>query len=979
MAKQTLDGTGRIPGILNQIAKYKFNPAAIQKVVLQHLKDVTNGDVDIVDPTNPFVFCLESSAVNTAAFMVENEANTRRQYPAVSQTPEDLYIHMSDKDFVDRFSTPATTTFSIIIQKEDLLDKLVFDPVTLGKKVTIPRNTEFTIADTVFSLQYPIDIKQLLHGGLQIVYDTSEVSPLQQLATNIIDFEIRTDSNKQELLYFEVLVQQFNINSSTAAISTTTGFNQAIELTDNFHYARVYYKDSTSNLWKEIRTTHTDQVYDPNTPTAVFTLIDKTLTVHIPQIYLNTNSIRGTLRIDVYETKGYLNMTLDSYNLSAFSAKFKNIDKSYDTTYTAAIATLNIFAYSSKPINGGTPALTYDQLRKRVIDNAIGDRNLPITNVQIESTLEKQGYSVVKNVDVVTNRVFLATRALPKPIDDKLITAAASSIETLIITVDKAITYDGVMNNGGRITLTPEIIYTNNSGIIKIFPKQEVTSLLSNSPGFIAEKVTAQNFLYSPFHYVLDTTGNEFQVRPYFLDRPVAPTVRFISQNDTSGLQVNTQNYNISRSTTGFKLTIVTKSNTVYQELDDANIHVQLSYVPVNEKARAYLNGVQTGKTADNERIFEFDLSSNFDVDSNDNITLSKFLIITEDPKLLGTPLRNEFDVIYSTTSTAPSNFVVSGIDVILGKFALPPFAIGITQEKMTVVFGYSLNTLWARSRSVVSSSEYQLHTSNVPWTYEKDEYLQNTVTGSNFSFDVNNDIVYTKLHSVGDPVLDANGDPLYRYRIGDVVLDPSGLPVPTDVNKVIRQLDMMFIEGAYAFATDFAASNYRNSIVDTVVGWLTIDLATMGSNLLEQTKLFFYPKTTMGSIQVLADNGQVTSVEAGQAFKVVLYVTRVVYQNSDLRETLRKSTIDVIDAILKNETVSTSIIISQLRTVYANDVISLTISGLGGEKNLAAITILTSGDRCNIRKRLVKLPDDKLIVTEDVTVEYVLYEVPTK
>jgi hypothetical protein len=971
----SLTDVSTISGVLNNVAKYRFNPAGIQRVVLQHLRDVSAGQIEIVDPTNPFVFCVEASAVNVAAFMIESEANTRKQYPSVSQTAEDLYIHMSDKDFIDRFATPSSTTFSIMIQKEDLLSKLVYDPVTQGSKVTIPRNSEFIVADTTFSLQYAINIQQLIHGGLDITYDTTEVSPLQDLTTNAIPFEIRNDANGQEWIYFEFLVQQFRVNSVNASVSEATGFKEKIVLTDDYYYSRVYYKNSEFNTWKEIYTTHTDQVYDPNRPTAVLTLIDKNLTVEIPQVYLSTGQIKGTVRIDVYETKGPLNISLDSFRVDAFSAVFKNIDKANDNVYTAVIPTLNILSYSFKKIVGGSPALTYDQLRQRVITNAIGDRNVPITNIQIESSLEKKGYSVVKNIDVVTNRVFLASRALPLPNDPKLITAGASSIETVTTSIEKAITFAGVKNNGLRITLTPDIVYVNKNGIVEMVTKQQIDLLLSKSPDDIALIVTNSNFLYTPFHYVLDTTQTEFKVRPYFLDKPVAQTVKFVTQNDTSGIQVNTNNYALTRTPTGYKLTVSTKSNKAYKDLLDSIVFTQLSYVPVGEQSRAYLNGTLVGVTEDGERIWDFDLSTNFDVDLNDDLTLQRFSILVAEPRNLKTPLTNEFDIIYATNVVPQALYTRSSVDDILGDFILPDFTFGITQEKIRLVFGFSLDTLWARSRSIVTSANFTLHQTNIPWLYEKDVYATNGVTGSNFSFDGSGNIVYTKLHSAGDPILDQNGLPTFRYRVGDVVLDNSGNPVPLDTAKVNRQVDMMFIEGAYYFATDAAAANYRDDIVDTVVEWLNVELRQMGKTLLEKTSLFFYPKTTMGSIKALTDDGLVADVEANQFFRVKLFVSNPVYQNTELRESLTKATIATIDLLLKEQTISISTITSQLRQVYGNDVISLTVSGLGGEANLAALTVINSGERCNIRKRLVKLPDDKLIVSEDVTVDFIRYD----
>jgi hypothetical protein len=61
----------------------------------------------------------------------------------------------------------------------------------------------------------------------------------------------------------------------------------------------------------------------------------------------------------------------------------------------------------------------------------------------------------------------------------------------------------------------------------------------------------------------------------------------------------------------------------------------------------------------------------------------------------------------------------------------------------------------------------------------------------------------------------------------------------------------------------------------------------------------------------------------------------------------------------------------SELRAIYGNDVISFSLSGLGGVRNFDSITMVSEGDRCSIAKVLVALPSGELAVAEDVTVDF--------
>jgi len=126
--------------LLTNVSDYRFNPAGIQKSAINMLREVSGGKIDIVDPTNPVVFCLEASAINTAAFMVENQTLNRKQYPAAAQTTEELYAHMSDKDYADRFAVPSTARIFFLISQDELLNKLVAEPGNTGiRKLALPR------------------------------------------------------------------------------------------------------------------------------------------------------------------------------------------------------------------------------------------------------------------------------------------------------------------------------------------------------------------------------------------------------------------------------------------------------------------------------------------------------------------------------------------------------------------------------------------------------------------------------------------------------------------------------------------------------------------------------------------------------------------------------------------------------------------------------------------------------------------------
>jgi hypothetical protein len=960
-----------------RMLELQYNPAGLQRLVINNLADldtVPDGSISVVDASNPFVYAIESATVLTSAFMSKNEANTRKQYPFSAQTVEDLYLHMSDRDYVGRFATPSKATFELLLGKDEVLEKMVLDPSTGYRKLVLPRNTFFTVADTVFSLQYPIEIRQLAHGGLQVVYDAEQASPLQTLTSNLVKREIRK-SAEGEWIHLEFETQQFKITQQTGSLSSATDFKLDIALEDQFYYARVYVENA-AGAWKEIRTTHSEQIYDAAVPTATLKVVGNVLTMRIPQIYITSGLLNRNVRVDTYQTKGALELLLENYPLGSYTATWQAYDKSEQTVFTAPLTTLRqAMPYSTDITKGGANGVSLPVLRQQVITNAIGSPQIPITNVQIVSELSSSGYDIVKNVDSITDRVFLATRAMPTPLDENLITAAASSIEMVSLSLEEAASLRTVVDNGDSITLTPDTLYRLHKGITQIVPSALVDSVLALPADQRALAVTSGNFLYTPWHYVLDATRDEFSCRAYYLDSPSAPTLQFIAENDTTLLQVSTGAYTVVRTPTGYSLRVVTKSSDEYKALDDDVVFAQLAFVPQGEQDRAYLTGALVHVNEDLERVFSFDLSTSFNLDAKHLLELTKFFLYTTENRLSKTPLTEDFEIIFATSAQMPSTWRAGTIDSVLGRFLLPPQVYGLSQEKVRINFGYALDKLWSRARSVVSSITYKKWDVNVPLLYLKDVYALDPVTGSSVQIDAQGNVSYQLLHAAGSPVLTPKGVPIIQHAVGDVMLDNNDQPIALNPRGMLRQVEIMLIDGNYKFATDTTTLGYRSTLISTVLSWITSDLTSMSKRLLEQTRLYFYPKTTMGDIQAMVLDGLVVTVPAAQSLVVSLYVSKEVFSNDEIRRQLQIASIQTLNEVLKKTQISISEAVSLMRTRYGRDVIDVRVTGLGGAANYQAMTVLDDGDRCSIRKRLVALADDTLVVQEDVVVDFIRHE----
>lgn len=966
-----------VSDILKDIKKYPFNPFLIQSAVFKHLDAVMDGKALQVNATNPFTFDLESAAVGIAGFCSYDYDLNRKQYPAAAMTVEDLYAHMCDIDYLDRFAYPTMGRFKFLMRVDEVSTRMVYDPNLDCKKVIIPRNSFIEVANTTFTLEYPIEIRELPHGGLQVLIDSQIKSPIQVLKTNIVDFDVAKNRedipHAQEVswLQFELDIYQFKINSYEYATTRAQAFNVKLTVDDYYYYARVYYQNNQSE-WVEMQTTHSPDVYDVAKPTAVLKVLNNQLQVTIPQVYSDLGYLDAKIRIDVYETKGNINVNLDSYDFNEFTTTWRAFDSRRDLSqYTAPLSRIpSLVVYSKDLVSGGRGPLSFKALRERVIENSIGIRKIPTSNIQIEDQLEDEGFRIVKNIDLVTNRAYLAARALPAPEHPRLVTAAAASIETLNATLDQLLATGYCYQNYKAITISPEAVYESRNGILSIIPKSQVRTITNMPVDDKVKLINSRNLYRSPFHYVLDMKEKVFDLRAYYLDHPRAENKSFVDANDTTALlQVTVTNYNIERISNGYKLTILTKADKSFADLPDDKAHVQLAFIPPGEIERAYVNGRLVGREGEN-RIFEFILETNFNITKENHIELTNFKMFNLDNRIVKANLEQEFDIIFATDNALARGWRHSPIDNKLGRFMLPPDTKAIVNEKLKLIMGYDLDSLWKRCRTMTGSEAYEKYQTDEFATYEQDILDTDPITGTNIVF-VNGKPTYKIKHRKGDIIYDKNNKPVYKHRKGDTKF-VAGLPVLENGRKIVVQLDIMLVEWVYYIADHPVIQDYRRDMIDIYVDWITDSLNTINEKVLEQTKIFFYPRATLGSVEVMYNEGITSRINAAQRLTVNLVVRPVVYANLELRDEITRSTVRVINDQLDNNLLSTNEILAALTKEYGYDVIGVEMHGLGNDDRIITMTILDDSKRCSLKKRLVIESNNTLFIEEDVTVNFV-------
>lgn len=957
-----------VSDLLASLETARRNPSAIQRLAVQTVESVMDGTIDIVDPTSPFVLMMELGACMTATAINHNTALNRRQYSKLAQSLDDIYLHMSDKDFAGRFGTPARTTLMFVFKKDEIYQRAVTSEVESIKKLTIPRHTAVSVAGYTFTMQYPIDIRIMAHGGLQITYDSTKLSPLETLSTNVLAWRtVKIES--EDYIVIDVPMQQFAIETNYGSLNSVTSFSQKYDFENSFYYARVYNVEDNGSF-TEISTTHSDQVYDADVPTALLTVLDQQLKVEIPQIYFTNKLLTNQIRIDIYTTNGSIEMSLSDYPASAFTATWVDIDDAASVKYWTPLKVFNTMWISADAnVTGGAGALALDTLRTRVIENANGESDIPITPVQVKNKLNLLSYDIVKSHDTLTERSYLATRALPSPSDGSVASGAGAAINTVETSFTKLAVLDSVANNGNRLTIKPDTLYQDVSGIITVVDSTTVNSIKGLELEARVSTINSGKYLYSPFHYVLDTNDDAFDSRAYYLDAPKITTKEYIGSNTTIAFDVSTDAYYVAKTDTGYRILLKVTSDATFKALSDDAIFVQASFTPPGETDKAYMLGEYYG-LSDGERVFEFNITTNWDITASDYLLLTSFKMYGDDVTR-NTPIELDcsIDFIYGVIDYTQDGLKVSSLDTELADFLYTGTPTGVIQERLNFDLGSALTGLWTNSRSVASSIEYRKYTQDVYWTWESDVY-ETDETGTIKLTMVDGVPTANKLHSAGDQIL-TNGQPTIRYLAGSTMM-VDGAPVPVNVRSMLRQIDIFMIDGLYYFATSEASTNYKATIPSTIVDWVESDIATIDKKLLEKTDLFFYPKRTIGDIDVIIGENVETTIKSTQSFNLTFYMSAAGYANSDLRTQIETTAISTIAAGLEGATVAMDEIISNIRAKVGSDVIAFSLTGLGGDKQLTAITLKDTSGRCTIAKKIVVDADNTLLVKDDINIDFI-------
>lgn len=947
------------------------SPTGLQRVGIDYLQARLGGDL-IPDALSPMVQLLEIGSTQCALAINEALAADRRRYASFANTPEDLYCVMSDTDYLDRFSGPAQMPLTIMIPYDHVLANMVTDPATGVGRLVLPRYTEVQVkVDYKFTLLYPIEMRMLTSGELQVVYNTDMPSPLQPLTSNTLTWRLQRYPDGKQYLQIDLEILQLERVSSSWTLNDGASLATTLLYDNLYYYARVFSLNRDGSL-TELSVTHSEYHHDTRKPTAYLQVdtVAKALTVAIPPIYISNGSVSDQIRVDIYSCQGELSVPMAALNTDQYGMTIGNDPDAPELKrYSGAWGTIPKDVWSVGYIWGGHAELEFETLRRRTIYRATS-RETPIMPDQVGSSMEINGYTVTLGNDDLMSRIFYGTRAAPVDPTSAYTTPIPSGVGTIETTLAGAAKLPGSFDNGLRVTLTPKTLFRWHNGVVDILDGSQYPTARAVSQDDLIQMVNDGEYAYTPYHYVMDANSDQLAVRAYYLDAPKLVNRQFLDENQSTQLSVQTTGIVIERVATGWQLTIACKPSANYDDIPQEDVQVQLAFVPAGETTLAYQNGTLL-KVDKGMWYWRWQLAGTFDFDANDNVYLQDWSIYDAQKRTLGCALEQEFKFVHTVTNYTIVGMQTAPFDSQIGRFLLDRSAVGVQLESATLQLGLALPNLWCGARTTAGARTYVTYDQDVMAWYDADVY-RTFDDGLDFYIE-DNEVKREILHHKGDPILNADGTQRIAHAKG-TVKEVNGSPIIATARTKACIFDVYLMAGIYYYAT--AAADLRDAAYQParIADQYLPALSKILPEAIENTKLFFYPQRTIGPVNILTDNNQSLMLDSGLTVQAAIDLAASNYKSERYRGQVRRIIRNVLTSMLQQETVSMMEVISAIRDTVDSGVKGVSLKLFSGDKELDTFSAGDETYRTNIRRLLAVNDEGKLAVVEDITYDWKLH-----
>lgn len=949
----------------DSIDRVRYCPSSIGRVVFEDLRRRRGENYVPADVTSPYMHCMETACTLASSAMIRNDANNRKQYAKIAETEDEIYLHMSDKDYLGRFGAPGQAPLYVCIPYDSLIANAKLDEKTGIRKAVIGRHTMWQIAGIYLSINYPIEIRILPSGNIQVIADGTIPSPIEALGTNLVPYKLN-EIGEYKYIEIKLNVYQYKRDTYIENLVSGTGFTRMYNVPDNFYYCRVYNRVGEGNPWHEINTIHTEELYSGE-PTAILRRYKGKLKVSFPQIYFTEGKLRGEIRIDILSTRGDFNLSLAEYKHSEFGVRWDDLDDRHNGYYSSIMPLMtDVWMYSDGSVSGGSNEMTFKELQEKVV-MGVDSEPVAVGPLELEHQVKEKGFDVLLATDTATNREFLVSKHLPRPENHNTRTPIGSSLELIQVSHETLKSLAGVNSDESTMTILAKTIWEKVNG--RLVPMSDIAleKLMEMSADDRVVYLNNKEVYYNPFQYSLNTNERTFDVRPHYADAPKIISRRFLEENTLTTHQCSTSTIHVKRNGSGYVIQVIAKVSDSAVALGSGNVGLQIGVRPVQESRQIYTRASVMGMTKSKEIVFEAYICTDFLYDTKDNLVVNSLEMFEGD--ILGHHIAGVSDL--NLYYFANDEYMVStDIDKMMGDFQLSETEHGITHEVVTVRFIEHLESLRCRSRRIPGDVLYRRYEEDVHAVWDRDYPFRKPDGSAVIDIIDGKPTIRIEFHK-GDVILNEDGSKKIQHKKGTVMLDEGGSPIPVSMPDPLYQFEMAVLDAKYLFCTETAIKEYVEYIPGVIAGWVTEDIPKYQANLIELTYLYVTPPSSAGSTSISTADGDLQQIPSEQSIVVTAKVSKNTHENADLRSQITDTIKDIINQELSKKIVN----IDDIQTLIKdqiNEVHSVHIQGLGPNSNIYSLIVVGNGDALSIRKILVQEQSGATTIQDDISVGFV-------
>lgn len=978
MSEFSFDELERFSNNPNRVISKLFD--AIENSIDSDTVGTINGAVD------PFTFVIDAIVGTNNVYLTRLADSVSMGYPVHARTIADLSVHMSDEDWDGVFAEPSQTTLRILIPVSEIEKNAVTYEVldnellNFYRKLVIPKDTIVKVIDTDFWTEHAIEIRLMDHGGIQVLYDTTQTSPFRTLGTNYPEREYITLSGKKFLAVYAPVRQVSIKEVPNKASNSTVGFSLVQSYTDTLYKIRAFVQPWGSTVRYEMTVIYNRKSYDPNYPTMTIDLLaDNTFRASIPTVYLENGLGLGNITLLIYTTKGVYERDITTLEEKYYIPAYYNYENTKGTlgTYELPFKTMdNIKITATAPITGGQDAKTFKELKDLII-YAHRRRDVPISNIDLSQTFTDAGYSTIKSIDFPNYRLYRVSKPIPEQE-----TKTYEGIEPVVVNSGLGIYVGSILTslneldalgigklNDNRYTIFPKAVFDVTTTTPEIWSYTSAQALLNASAQTKIDTLKEKTLVSNPFYYVLDASNDQARIRAYYFDEPSVIEQTFFYENPYLGITLGISKSGVAitkkEDGSGFIIELVTVSSDAYKEIDDEKVGVQIAFDVNDASTRKTARGTLVGKNSDGERKWSFDLSTDWDIDHNNLIYFKGFRQFGELRDTVTAKLSQSTSFIF--TYEGDSTREKSTADTKIDQSLFESQATAIVETEFKIEFGRHLEHLYTAVRPMVSYQQYEVYEQDVYQTYDEDlfKYENERLV-----------IVDGKAvleHAKGDVMYNDNNIPIIKYAKGTVKRDENGEVIPKGARDIRYYWDVIGFDHAYVLSQDDYDIAYYDKIKHFIGVTVMDEIDKLDTDRIERTEILYKPKSTVGFTRVIVNENQEIYIRNDFVFSVIYYLTEEGLVDTNLRSSLRINAHKKTNTTLKRNTVSRSDLINAIRpdADETSDVLDVNITMNSSGREIDVVSNIDNTNGFCVRKKLVVTGDGFLTIEEDIDVGF--------